>query len=558
MPDPTPNPNPQAGNAPQNVPIPQTGGVSSATETRDMSQYIRTYAKDVAQLTNQPMPVVPKPAPATDEGVMLPETDASPVNRPDGVAKEFPQETLELSKEDSADIFARPAAARPLAPPPTPMAPVRPPAPRPTVSPPPQPIPQPPPPPSVPPLPPQPSDMEQREAVLARLRQKIAAEQAQAPVPLPQPFIPPQPPQPRRAPAYVPPPSPRPIPPPQPIATPLPTYVPPQFVPTFSPFAPPPPQPVAPRPVPAPPPLGVVPLDAGPVPLHTYTSDFADRIDQKQASTFSVLAAQGDSGLRTTTTVSSGKRSGLIPVVLAVFLIVLGIGGLYAAYRFVSTGEDTEVTLGVPSLIFADEKTELPGPDYRQDLANAAAQPLVGGNILITYVTVASSTPLGLSSAPQPGGALIRLLNLGAPDILLRNVDVSSTVGVVSAGGSTNPFFILRVNSYERTFAGMLGWESRMPDDLALFYPAYPEPAPPVATTTASTTSSLVAAPVALSEPQGFTDAIVSNIDVRVLKDGLGRTLVTYGYSDKETLIIARDEAAFTTLVARLAATRSE
>ena len=487
-----------------------------------MSQFIRTYAKDVAQLTNQPAPVMPKPD--TDTSVALPEVDTSPVNRPDGVAKEFPQEKVELAKEDSAGIFAGPQAPQPSAPA-TPM---------------PQPVPA------------EPNDMERREAVLARLREKIAARQAQAPEPIPQAPAPP--------PAPVPPPQPfipSQAPEPTPVLPPAPLYP----APTYSPFPPAAPQPAAIQPPPETfiPPLGVIPEENAPAPLHTYTSDFADRIDRQQASTFSVLAAQSDAGA-VTTTVSTRKRSGLIPVVLAVLLIVLGAGGLYAAYRFVGMGEEMEITLGVPSLILADEKMELSGPDYRQDLARAASQPLVEGNILITYVTVASSTSLGLRSAPQPGGALIRLLDLGAPDILLRNVDISSTVGVVSAGGQRNPFFILRVNSYERTFAGMLGWENRMRNDLELFYPAYadiiPEPEP-VATTTATTTSDLIASPPALTLPsQAFSDAIVANIDVRVLKDALGRTLILYGYSDKETLIIARDEAAFMTLVARLAATR--
>jgi hypothetical protein len=305
--------------------------------------------------------------------------------------------------------------------------------------------------------------------------------------------------------------------------------------------------------------IGIVPLDTGPTPLHTYTSDFADRIDSQQASKFSVLAAQSDAGLTTTTVTSSGRR-GLVPAILAVLLILVGIGGIYAAYRFTSTGEDPEITLGVPSLIFADEKMELLGPDYRQNLADAATQPLVEGNILITYVTVASSTPLGLKSAPQPGGALIRVLSLGAPDILLRNVDVSSTVGVVSAGGQTGPFFILRVNSYERTFAGMLGWENRMLNDLQPFYPQYAMPVPEPATTATSTATSTVQVPslAALPSAEGFVDDVVSNIDVRMLKDGAGRTLIIYGYSDKETLVIARDEAAFTTLVARLAATKGQ
>lgn len=519
---------------PASNPNPQSSGASAAP--RDMSQYIRTFAKDVAQVTNQPAPAIPKaPAPEPAEDVTLPEVDASPVNLPDGVVKEFPQEQVTLTKEDSAGIFAKPEDEFvPFVP-----API------------------------------ESDELRRREEVLARLRAKIASPTSSMP-PVPQ-TPPPAPPTP---PAPIAPPPPAPVPPPPPpapppyvppvpqVPVPPPVYAPPA---QFSPFPPAPPQPAPvqpapPQPASAMPSIGVVPLDSSASPLHTYTSDFADRIDRQRASTFSVLAAQSDSrsdsGFRTATTVTPSKRRGMLTMALAVLLILVGIGGIYAAYRFASTGEKTEVTLGVPSLIFADEKMELPGPDYRQDLANAAAQPLVEGNILITYVTVASSTPLGLKSAPQPGGALIRLLSLGAPDILLRNVDVSSTVGVVSAGGQTSPFFVLRVNSYERTFAGMLGWENRMLSDLQPYYPQYETPIPePVVTATSTTqVSSLIALPSAA----GFTDAIVSNIDVRVLKDGAGRTLILYGYSDKETLIIARDEAAFTTLVARLAATQGE
>ena len=293
---------------------------------------------------------------------------------------------------------------------------------------------------------------------------------------------------------------------------------------------------------------------SSPSPLHTYTSDFSERIDRERASTYTELAAEQDRGTRA---VVPKRKRNLLPVVLATFLIVLGAGGLLAAYQFMGSQDQGSETLGVPSLILADEKMELTGPDYRQELADAARQPLVEGNILVTYVTAASTTPLGLASAPQPGGALIRLLNLGAPDILLRNVDLSSTVGVVSSGGSTNPFFILRVNSFERTFAGMLGWENTMLSDLEPLYPNYidlPSPAP-VSTTSTSTAIATPPPPIA---PQGFVDDVVANRDVRALRDGLGRTLLIYGYSDKQTLVIARDEAAFTTLVARLTATRSE
>lgn len=437
---------------------------------RDMSQYIRTYAKDVAKLTGQPVPaasVPPKKASESDDssGVMLPEFDPSPVQRDDGQvsSKEFPQEVLTVSREDSKNLFEHV--------PTMPPASVEPPAP--------VPIPQ--------------VEEAEREAILERLRQKVALQQQQS----------------------VPPPSPPPPPPP-------------------------PPPPVAPVELP--------PEKTSP--LHTYTSDFADRIDEKRASTFSVLAAEQDAQTGTRPNTQAKSRSA-VPIMLAVLLILLGVGGLGAAFYLIDQGEPQE-TLGVPSLVFADEKIELEGPDYRQALADVAAQPLVEGNVLITYVTNATTTKLGIRKEPQPGGVLMRLLELGAPDILLRNVDISSTVGIIAAGGETRPFFLMRVNSFERTFAGMLGWEPRMPENLALFYPESAAIVDALATTTPTSGTPIPHTPASPSVQ--FVDAVVANRDVRILRDQSGRSLMLYGYADKQTLIITRNEAAFTALTARLTA----
>jgi hypothetical protein len=87
----------------------------------------------------------------------------------------------------------------------------------------------------------------------------------------------------------------------------------------------------------------------------------------------------------------------------------------------------------------------------------------------------------------------------------------------------------------------MLGWEPTMATDLALLYPS------------ASPTTSTGAAPQIIAVPR-FIDSTVANHDVRVLKDSANQTILIYGYRDKETLIIAKNESAFTALLVRLSA----
>ncbi|MGB4076490.1 MAG: hypothetical protein WBK28_02180, partial [Minisyncoccia bacterium] len=308
----------------------------------------------------------------------------------------------------------------------------------------------------------------------------------------------------------------------------------------------------------APAPLEVVPplpphrdapvSSSEPSPLHTYKTDFAGFAEQKGASRISMLAAEQDAG-QTTTPVSIEKPKGNMFVIAAgILLLVAGMGSVYAAYRFATGRPPIPEELFVPSLIFADERAELSGEGaaLRESLVTLTTRTLPEGSVVVAYLSYATTSAEGVETSTLPGNALIARLALPAPDILLRNIETPSMVGVVTVGGQTRPFFILRVSSYERTFAGMLEWEARMERDLASFYPRY-------------TNSAL------LSETQndfsiriGFRDEVVGNRDVRVLRDSADRAVLLYGYRDKKTLLIARDEGAFLELLERLEASRSQ
>jgi hypothetical protein len=120
--------------------------------------------------------------------------------------------------------------------------------------------------------------------------------------------------------------------------------------------------------------------------------------------------------------------------------------------------------------------------------------------------------------------------------------------GVVNAGGSQSPFFILSVLSYSNTFSGMLAWEKTMPRSLVRLFPPYP-----VASGSTASTSSPQATTVA-----GFSDATIANHDVRVYRDEAGRSVFLYGYWNQMTLVIARDTAAFVEILKRLATSRAQ
>lgn len=455
-------------------------------ELTDSSKYIRTYAKDLAAASGKPATAPAKPLAPTPPPALLPTTDG--VGLPEIDESLITQDKLHVTGDEPVDLSdsatSGPTSVFEKVPTPGPSA------------------------------------NPERDSVLARLRAR-----ANGGTPMTVPTTPP----------------------PTPVASPAPA---PHFeepkpeVPRMPPVSKEP----RPAPPPPPPPVPAKPIPEAPSRFHSYSTDFSERIDDKRASTFSVLAAQADRKQPTSTRVSNTGLSIKPSTIAATLLVVFGIGLLGAgATYFLTRPGAVAIAPGVPSLIAADESTELEGvsgPELMRALRDAANEPLVSGNVLVTYMASASTTAKGLPiRQPAPGGTLIKSLPLLAPDILIRNIKPESTVGVVHAGSETRPFFILSVSSFERTFAGMLAWEPDMRAALSTLYPEYANA--PISETATST-------PEFASAPTTFVDAIVRNHDVRVLRDAGGRSLMLYGYHGKDTLIIARDEEAFLELYTRL------
>ncbi len=291
--------------------------------------------------------------------------------------------------------------------------------------------------------------------------------------------------------------------------------------------------------------------------LRTYTDDFSNKLNRQQSSGFSVYAAQADAGgaLQPQSVEAPKQNLGLAYMLGGAALFIGGSLLLYYSYTFFTgTQPISIITNAPPTLIAGDESATISGQGGSlvtalRDAENTAT-PI--GTVRVLYLAVSATSTVG-------GGTLIKALNLSTPDILLRNIGDNSTVGVVHAGDETRVFFVLAATSYERTFAGMLSWEATMGSDFAPLYPPYPQTAMVIGTTTASTTQPLPPplVPAGIGRAH-FVDEVVDSHDVRAYKDANGKTLFLYGYRDQNTLVIARDETAFSVLLARLSATRTQ
>lgn len=305
--------------------------------------------------------------------------------------------------------------------------------------------------------------------------------------------------------------------------------------------------------------------------LQTYAGDFADHITASGASAFSVLAAEQDAqpGTAPKPERRAATPRALIAIATGVLLLGLAGGGMFLVYQTVMTMRATPIAgLTVPTVVFPDGFRQISGtgPELVSSLATSINEPLLSGKVLVTFIlTSMTGEDQSIVQTPAGGGRLFLSMLLPAPDMLLRNIREEGSVGILNIDGESRPFFVLRVDSYERTFAGMLTWEPLLLRDLASLYPLHPvaptETEAPVSLDTATTSNEEVSTTTPVSLPPRLTpapartrfeDEIVANRDVRVLRDVDGKALVLYGYADKQTLIIARNEAAFSLLLSRL------
>lgn len=307
--------------------------------------------------------------------------------------------------------------------------------------------------------------------------------------------------------------------------------------------------------------------NSSPAPLKTYLEDFRAHMKDTHASTMSILAAEQDAG---------PKRSEPLPELPqdtsknrwyiggGVALLIVSSVGVYLAYgHYLSSLLPVLVAPGPATPIFVDNRDTVSGTGIvlMQEIKKSIDTPLALGTVrLLTHDSATSS--------------VFMLLKVSAPGNLTRNISaLGSMAGIVHTDAGQGPFFILEVGSFSSTFSGMLAWEPMMQTALATIFPLYPAAVIPtattsVATTTATTTPARTQATTTVasttarvatsslpvpSMKEGFRDEMVSNHDVRVYRDGQGRSILLYGYADQSTLIIARDPLAFAELLSRLA-----
>ena len=118
----------------------------------------------------------------------------------------------------------------------------------------------------------------------------------------------------------------------------------------------------------------------------------------------------------------------------------------------------------------------------------------------------------------------ISLVAFNAPPLFLRSLVPEYAFGV--SGESASVFIVLKIDSFENAFAGMLKWEKDIEDDLEEVFHISGD------TILSNATSTKII------KPRKFEDVVIKNNDVRVLRDGQEGIVFLYTFIGKDTLIL--------------------
>lgn len=311
-----------------------------------------------------------------------------------------------------------------------------------------------------------------------------------------------------------------------------------------APVAPPPPPttistpPTAINPVPAPNPIQ---NDPSIKPIRTFKSDAEEAVRRNNVSRVDIAVAEQKKKEKVAPTerVTDAKASpGLYIILVLLAIAILGGGWYYwfaTSQKAASQGPAATVTIKTP-IPYAKAGIVVIGKDpVASDPLALIGAKLKSNNPGLGNVYVIAPIESATSTAPVSTGALFGAAHV--PARLLRSLSDDYMVGAY-AYDVPGPFIIIRDTFYQNAFSGMLDWEKDMAADLLPLIRVAHE-------------SDTVA-------PSGvFEDSVISNIDVRALRDASGDVVLAYAFPDKDTIVIATSENTLKYVLDRLLQVRT-
>ncbi len=273
--------------------------------------------------------------------------------------------------------------------------------------------------------------------------------------------------------------------------------------------------------------------DAGTSPIHTYKSDVAEFIKRegKTLSDIAIAESKKRADLLREESVKSEKikKSAVFAVVA---FSLLGISALIILIAFMIKSQPVKTNTETPfkkifvsdikekDLVF-EEKSAV-NMLRELDRALKESNPFLSLNIYLKNKDGGKD----IIAARE----FLETIGIYPPSDLARSIRQNFAIGSI---GGRSRFLVLKTDYYPGAFSGMFQWEKEINSDLLELLSL----SLPNSQKISSTTPANPKLPT-------FSDEIIMNRDVRILKDNAGVVLLLYFFPDQETVVITDDENA--------------
>ncbi len=268
--------------------------------------------------------------------------------------------------------------------------------------------------------------------------------------------------------------------------------------------------------------------------LRTYQSDVAEAVKKNNTSVIQIALAESRRAEKFADESKVSSPKNVLLIIASVLFLLLG-AGTAVYFIFFTKPAVVEVAAPTRSLILSDSQKILDINSLDTDGITALIRneknktaDIIQKVKEIKFVQTKDAKQTALATQ-----TFLNAITPNIPDNLKRSFGPEFFYGFYSLE-KEEPFILLKTNSYQNTFAGMLSWEGTMLYDLQNL----------LSDRQLDTTGS----------KEEFEDAVIANKDARVVSDDNGTTIFLYSFLDKNTLLIATNENIIKEISARVRA----
>lgn len=253
-------------------------------------------------------------------------------------------------------------------------------------------------------------------------------------------------------------------------------------------------------------------------PIRTYQSDVADAVRAKNESVASISLAEKkraeDRGYVAPKRTGDGGR-GIVIALLS--LVLIGAGGLAVYVTFIKAKPEQVVVVPKPTSLISVSKEMVFNVDGKQGSVILSEIKNEGDLIGVNTGSLGNIKIIIENDKRVSPQDFFKLTEWKAPDTFVRSIK-DFMVGVYGRELGAEIFIVLKTESFEISFPGMLAWEKNIAKDMFGLFE---------------------------SVPGVFVDGFIKNRDVRMIKDENGNVSVLYSFLDPNTVVITKSSEAF-------------